>query len=270
MALCAGLCVASAAHADVLNAVNYTRLSACGAPGARLGLRPDSKLQTAARRAAAGGSLREALAAVGYVATQSSVLHLSGPTADADVSRALAANYCRTLTDPAIRDIGIERRGRDTWIVLGVPAALSALSDASAISRRIVELVNQARAAGRRCGSKYFGPAGPLLLSQALNTAALEHSRDMALHDEFDHRGHDGSTPATRVERAGYRAHRIVGENIAAGALSATEVTQGWLASPAHCENIMDPRFLDIGVGYAENPHTASAVFWTQDFAAHR
>jgi uncharacterized protein YkwD len=73
-----------------------------------------------------------------------------------------------------------------------------------------------------------------------------------------------------RVESAGFGDHRIVGENIAAGAMTVEEVTQGWLSSPAHCENIMDGRFTLIGIGYAENPRTRSAVFWTQVFAAHR
>jgi uncharacterized protein YkwD len=91
----------------------------------------------------------------------------------------------------------------------------------------------------------------------------------MAAHDHFDHQGSDGSTPATRVERAGFGDHRIVGENIAAGAMSPAEVVQGWLASPPHCENIMDGRFTRVGIAYAANVRTPAAVFWTQDFAAH-
>jgi uncharacterized protein YkwD len=134
----------------------------------------------------------------------------------------------------------------------------------------MLALVNDARAAGRRCGAKYFPAVGPLTLDAALTQAALEHSRDMAAHDAFDHRGHDGSTPAARVDRAGFGERRIVGENIAAGAMTPIEVTQGWLASPTHCENIMDGRFTLIGIAYAENLHTRSSVFWTQDFAAHR
>jgi uncharacterized protein YkwD len=137
------------------------------------------------------------------------------------------------------------------------------------LSRRVLELVNEARASGRRCGGKYYPPVPPLVLDAALTRAALAHSRDMAAHDDLDHRGGDGSTPGMRVQRAGFGDHRIVGENIAAGAMTAADVTQGWLASPAHCENIMDGRFTLIGIAYAENLRTRSAVFWTQDFAAH-
>ena len=92
----------------------------------------------------------------------------------------------------------------------------------------------------------------------------------MATRNALDHRGRDGSTPAVRVERAGYGAHRIVGENIAAGAMTAAEVTAGWLDSPAHCENIMDGRFTQIGIAYAASPNTAAGMYWTQDFAAPR
>jgi uncharacterized protein YkwD len=90
----------------------------------------------------------------------------------------------------------------------------------------------------------------------------------MAQHSEFDHRGQDGSTPTLRVKRAGYGRFQIVGENIAAGAATPMEVTQGWLSSPAHCENIMDPRFSEIGIAYAVNMASAGGIYWTQDFAA--
>jgi len=91
----------------------------------------------------------------------------------------------------------------------------------------------------------------------------------MATRDYFDHRGPDGSTPASRVTRAGY-SWRVVGENIAAGVATPEEAVEGWLQSPAHCENLMDPRFVDMGVAYAVNPHNASVILWTQVFAATR
>ena len=155
-------------------------------------------------------------------------------------------------------------------MIFAAPVVLPARGDAASVSRVILDRVNAARAAGRRCGGKYFAPAAALALDPTLTQAALDHSRDMAEHDAFDHRGHDGSTPNVRVTRAGFGPHRIVGENIAAGAMTPAEVTDGWLASPAHCENIMDSRFTLIGIAFAENLRTASGVFWTQDFAARR
>jgi uncharacterized protein YkwD len=256
------------AAAAPLNAANYERTRGCG--GAALTpLYYNPKLDAAARRVAGGASLQSAIEGSGYIASQSSMLHISGVANDADIERVLAARYCATLRDPKLKDFGVERRGRDVWMVLAAPAALPP-RDAAQMSREVLDIVNAARARGRRCGAKTFAAVGPLSLDAALTRAALNHSNDMAAHDLFDHIGRDGSTPAQRVEQAGYGTHRIVGENIAAGAMSAKEVAEGWLASPAHCENIMDGRFTQIGIAYAENFTTASAVFWTQDFAAHR
>jgi uncharacterized protein YkwD len=256
--------------AAVLDAVNWARLRGCGAPVVDTPLHSNARLEQAARRYAAGATLQNAVMDSGYLATQSAVIHLSGPVSDVEIQRMLAAHDCRTLQDAKFLDFGAERRGRELWMVLGAPAALPNPREVGTAARRMLALVNEARAAGRRCGTRYFPAVGPLTLDSALTRAAMEHSRDMATHDAFDHRGHDGSTPATRVDRAGFGEHRIVGENIAAGAMTPNEVTQGWLASPAHCENIMDGRFTLIGIAYAENLHTRSSVFWTQDFAAHR
>ncbi|MEO7206898.1 MAG: CAP domain-containing protein [Steroidobacteraceae bacterium] len=258
------------AHSAPLNAANAARLHGCGADGARAPLLYSMQLQQAAQTYSHGASLQSAIAGAGYLAAQSAAIHLSGPTNDAQIESLLITRDCRTLQDPRMGEFGAARAGRDTWMIVAAPVLLPARGDAASVSRVILDLVNAARASGRRCGGNYFAPAGPLALDPALTRAALEHSRDMAEHDAFDHRGHDGSTPNARVERAGFGPHRIVGENIAAGAMTPHQVTDGWLASPAHCENIMDSRFTLIGIAYAENLHTASAVFWTQDFAAHR
>jgi uncharacterized protein YkwD len=245
-------------------------LHGCGASGTRAPLIYNVRLQQAAQRYSHGASLQSAIAGAGYLAAQSAAIHLSGPSNDSQIESMLVARDCRTLQDPEIREFGAEQRGHELWMILAAPVALPARGDAASVSRVILDLVNAARAAGRRCGGKYFAPAGPLALDPALTQAALDHSRDMAEHDAFDHRGHDGSTPNVPVERAGFGAHRIVGENIAAGAMTPSQVTEGWLASPAHCENIMDGRFTLIGIAFAENLRTSSAVFWTQDFAARR
>ena len=265
-----GALAAVTAHPAPLGAANAARLHGCSAQGTRAPLYYNMQLQQAAQRYSHGATLQGAIAGAGYLAAQSAAVHLSGPTNDAETESMLIARDCRTLQDARLRDFGAEQRGRDIWMILAAPVVLPARGDAVSVSRVILDLTNAVRAAGRRCGGKYFAPAGPLALDPALTQAALEHSHDMAEHDAFDHRGHDGSTPNVRVERAGFGPHRIVGENIAAGAMTPNQVTEGWLASPAHCENIMDSRFTLIGIAYAENLNTSSAVFWTQDFAARR
>jgi uncharacterized protein YkwD len=270
--LAAAVCASfpGAAGADVLTVANWARRQGCKAAAAPAPLQNSLKLQKAAARLAGGAALQDGLKAAGYTASQSSALHFSGVSTDSQIAAALTANYCRTLTNPALREIGAERRGRDLWMVLAAPVSLPTAADASVVGQRILALVNGARATGRHCGANYFAPAAPLTLNTALTSAALAHSLDMAKYGGFDHRGHDGSSPAARVERAGYGAHRIVGENIAAGAMSPVEVVEGWLASPPHCENIMDGRFMQIGIAYAASPNTDAGMYWTQDFAAPR
>ena len=264
-----------AANADVLDAVNWARLHGCNVPASHgpspaAPLKANAKLQKAAGRLAVGAALPESLASLGYLASESAMLHFSGAVSDAEISRLLTAHYCRTLTDPKLREIGAERRGPEVWMVLAAPVSVPGTSDAASVSASILALVNAARAAGRRCGAKYFPPAAPLTLNTNLTRAALAHSREMAANREFDHRGHDGSTPADRIQRAGYGVYRIVGENIAAGAMTPAEVTEGWFASAPHCENIMDGRFTEIGIAYAANLDSAAGLYWTQDFAARR
>jgi uncharacterized protein YkwD len=257
------------AHSSPLDVANRVRTHVC-IPAARMPLRYSLLLERAAEHYAQGTPLQSALANAGYLAAQSAAIHLSGPETDADMERMLAARDCHTLADVKWSEFAARRRGRDTWMVFAAPVSLPARGDAADVSRTILAAVNAARIAGRRCGGRYFAPAQPLSLDPALTRAALEHSRDMAEHDSFDHRGHDGSAPAQRIARAGFGDLRTAGENIAAGAMTPGEVAQGWLESPGHCENIMDARFTRIGIAFAENLRTRSAIFWTQDFAAHR
>jgi uncharacterized protein YkwD len=258
-----------AARADLHDAVNWARVQGC-ARSIRIPLRDSPKLRRAAQQMATGMSLHAALSSAGYLAAQSSAVHLSGAVSDAQVSRILSANDCAALTDPHVVEMGAQRRGRDLWIVFAAPVALPSTRDAALIQRQILDLVNRSRESGRRCGSKPYPAVPPLTLNTVLTDAALAHSREMAAYDEFDHRGHDGSSPAARVARAGYGKYLIVGENIAAGAMTPAEVTQGWLDSPPHCENIMDSRFSQIGIGFAVNTASPELVYWTQEFAAPR
>ena len=152
----------------------------------------------------------------------------------------------------------------------GAPAAdtLVARESNATLRARVVELVNAARARPRRCGSARFAAVPPLQASRKLDDAATAHARDMARRKYFEHEGRDGSQPRDRVRRAGYES-RLTGENIAYGPVSAEEVVAGWLASPGHCENIMEPRFRDIGVGVAVG-RKRGQIYWVQNFGTTR
>jgi uncharacterized protein YkwD len=120
------------------------------------------------------------------------------------------------------------------------------------------------------CGEREFGAAAPLVWDDALGAAALAHSRDMAARRHFAHQGSDGSEVATRATRAGY-SWKLIGENIAAGQPTAQEAVDGWIESPGHCANLMNPAFTGMGAGYAiSRAKMPGFVYWTQVFGARR
>jgi uncharacterized protein YkwD len=260
----------ASARPSLLGAINAERANGCGARrGVTTPLRSNRKLDAVARRISRGDQLRSALAATGYRAMHSASLFLSNSGGDVDIARSVVRMSCDELSNAAVHDIGIERQGANIWIVLAAPFETPALENVRTAADRVLVLANEARSRARRCGSKSFGAAPPLKLVGALNDAAREHAKDMAKHSVLAHEGTDGSTPAERVTRERY-TWRIVGENVASGPTSADEVMAGWLDSPHHCENLMDPRYTDMGIAYTVDPKSDSGVYWAQVFAAPR
>ncbi|MCY1409863.1 uncharacterized protein, YkwD family [compost metagenome] len=89
----------------------------------------------------------------------------------------------------------------------------------------------------------------------------------MANNNYFDHKDRDGRTPGDRAELAGYDFQQI-GENIAAGQDTAHKVVEGWLSSPGHCANLMNPQFRELGAAYATDPKSDAGIYWTAMFGA--
>jgi uncharacterized protein YkwD len=194
-------------------------------------------------------------------------VHVSGDSAA--LKDALTNQLCRTVIDPRFSDLGITQRGRDTWMIFAVPFDPPSPNKAGSVEAELLTRINAARAQSRRCGNKLSPPAPPLRPNEMLRVAAAEHARDMLVHNYFAHEGHDGSNPAQRVTAVGYR-YRIVGENIAFGPENAAEAVAGWIASPEHCENLMDARFADSGVAYVASSSGPPRIYWVQDFGTAR
>src|SRR5277367_2890531 len=266
--LLGGLCAPLATWADAVSAVQLLREGGCGGilPPARP-VHHSAQLDRAAEQWAAGRSLTTAADQSGYEAESTSGLHISGP--ESSMVQLLRRSSCRTVTRQDLRDMGVYRRGLDTWIVLASPYAAPAVSQAPMLASRTLELVNQVRARGTHCGERSFGPAPAVKLSGTLANVAFGHANDMAQHNYFEHQDRAGHSPADRVRAVGYQ-EKLVGENIAYGPKSAEEVVQGWLASPGHCENIMDSRFAEMGIAYAAGQKVRRGLYWVQLLAAPR
>jgi uncharacterized protein YkwD len=102
---------------------------------------------------------------------------------------------------------------------------------------RILALVNEARVSNG---------LSPLLRIDTLDALALEHSQNMAKTGVLSHDGFD--TRADSIERS--LGSSYVGENVAMGYESAKAFVDGWLNSPGHRANIMNPSYRRTGIGY--------------------
>ncbi|WP_020598270.1 CAP domain-containing protein [Spirosoma panaciterrae] len=134
-----------------------------------------------------------------------------------------------------------------------------------ALQQEVLTYVNQARSQTCLCGTTVYPPVPALTLNSRLNGAADKYAVDMATYNYFSHTGRDGSQPWDRMTREGYQ-WTSAGENIAAGYPTARSVVDAWLSSPGHCQNIMNPYFQNLGVGYAYNTSSTYKHYWVNDF----
>jgi len=139
-------------------------------------------------------------------------------------------------------------------LLLALPHAASA----DARADQLTTLINRAR---------IEGAAAPLARSATLDAAAQAHSLDMVAHNYLDHTGSDGSQPQERADRAGYhvppQSGWIVVEVISAISDDAAGPVDWWLnqSREIHGKVLRDPRWRDIGVGYAEGGEYGH--YWT-------
>ncbi|BAZ67042.1 SCP-like extracellular [Fischerella sp. NIES-4106] len=117
--------------------------------------------------------------------------------------------------------------------------------------QQVVELTNQERAKNNL----------PALRENAeLNYVADEYAKQMSERRVLSHTGADGSLPWERAEAIGYEA-KTMGENIGAGQTTPEQVVQDWMNSPGHRENILNPKYTEIGAGFHNN-------YWSQEFGS--
>jgi hypothetical protein len=213
-----------------------------------------------------GADAEGAVGQSGYREEQSAALHVSGDASPC--SRRWEPGCARSSPTAGFTDLGSVQRGHDTWIVIAAPFTPPARPMLMK-SPLTCCCVSTARVPSRDAAAARLSRG----TAAAVECAAAPRGRGAQPgHAEpqlFAHEGYDGSTPAQRVAATGYR-YQLVGENIASGPQSAAEAVAGWLASPGHCENIMDPRFSESGVAYAANSSGTPRVYWVQEFAAPR
>jgi uncharacterized protein YkwD len=129
----------------------------------------------------------------------------------------------------------------------------------SKVEQRILDLTNEARAKEK---------LEPLKVNATLLKVARAHSANMARQHKMEH-VLDDTNPAQRAEKAGYD-YRSVGENIASGTKGASlaAIFKGWMDSKLHRENILNPKYQEIGIGLATDDK--GETYYTQVFGTQR
>lgn len=130
-------------------------------------------------------------------------------------------------------------------------------AQSGAAGSRMVAAVNRQR---RKAG------CSPVRLHKALSRAARAHSTAMARAGRLTHTGADGSSPADRMRKAGYRVGSS-GENVTAGSDGAQDAVAVWMRSAPHRHIILTCRYTDAGVGRATG---SGGPWWTLDLASRR
>jgi uncharacterized protein YkwD len=132
--------------------------------------------------------------------------------------------------------------------VLALTASLALLAGAASaaaptpVEAEIIRLTNLER---QKAGLP------PLRENHTITGVAQAYAALMARMDKLGH-NLDGHDAGWRLNQAGYR-WTAWGENIAYGYPDAASVVQGWMASPEHRANILNPNFTEIGVGVAKS-----------------
>jgi hypothetical protein len=91
----------------------------------------------------------------------------------------------------------------------------------------------------------------PLTLNTTLAQAAQAKGADMLNRDYWAHVAPDGTQPWKFFIDFGYR-YRYAGENLARDFKDAPSTVEAWMASSSHRENLLSPKYKDIGIAVVE------------------
>ena len=131
---------------------------------------------------------------------------------------------------------------------------LALKKDKSTFAQQVVDLVNMERVAN-----------GLNKLTTYDKLTEVAQLRAGELETKYSHTRPDGRGCFTALEDANL-PYFTAGENIAIGYSTPEKVFQGWMNSPGHRANILNPDVTMIGVGFVYDENSADGYYWTQVF----
>ena len=102
--------------------------------------------------------------------------------------------------------------------------------------------------------------ATPLRFARDLEASA--YVRAVELPTKFSHTRPNGTKCFSAMPSRG----KILGENLAGGQTTPKQVVQAWMDSKTHRENILNPKFTELGVVYYYQANSKYKHYWVQHF----
>ncbi|KQV88238.1 CAP domain-containing protein [Pelomonas sp. Root1237] len=153
-------------------------------------------------------------------------------------------------------------------LLLGLTALAPAVAQQSCQpdAAAVQAMLNALRTQPQACGERVWPAVAALRASTVLADSARRYAEELAARDRIDHVGAAGTSLRTRLREAGYLM-RSAGENLAGGPETLDEAMAQWLASPAHCENLMAVDFQEFGLACVTGPGRLQR-YWVLHLAA--
>jgi uncharacterized protein YkwD len=111
----------------------------------------------------------------------------------------------------------------------------------------LLQQLNALRSIARICGEQPWPAAPALRWDERLQRSASLYAQELARRQAISHVGERSHALRERLAEVGYPM-RVGGENLAAGSADMDQTLRQWLASPAHCNNLMAADFDDAGL----------------------
>lgn len=84
-----------------------------------------------------------------------------------------------------------------------------------------------------------------------LSEAAVKKAEDMIANNYWAHNSPKGLSPWHWIEQSGY-SYAVAGENLAKNYPDASSVMDAWMSSSAHRDNILNPKYTNVGFAVVE------------------
>lgn len=108
--------------------------------------------------------------------------------------------------------------------------------------KKLIELTNVER---EKAG------LSPVVENEALDHAAVLKAQNMFAENYWAHFAPSGKTPWDFILGSGYK-FTFAGENLAKNFSESSEVVKAWMASSTHRDNLLNPKYQDIGIAVTE------------------